>query len=309
MKVQITAPDKFTLEQESLLEMHSFLNLVNVLIGNIRLIEMIVNRENCFPKSTEILLGIMEHLRGSEDALKYLDSLPTGESIQKNIYQEFFAVRKAHAKVEENIWQQSENIFDGIFEILDIRIAEIKARQKPAFWQSWSFEEIEKSLREVFHVIALNSRGKFGVAFDPATRGKNDYLVTIKIESSTPGRLLMPPILNDSIRDLAANARKYSKPGTDICISLQQTEEMLTLDISDQGRGIPEKEIDQVVFFGIRGSNTFPEETKGGGFGLTKAWCFTHHYGGRMWIDSTLNVGTTVTLRIPVPASNADTEK
>lgn len=300
MKVRITAPDNFTLEQESLLEMHSFLNLVNVLIGNINLIAMIVNREDCFPKSSGILHHIMEHLRSSSDTLNYLGSLPSGESIQKIICQEFAEVRQMHPEVKGNIWKQSEVIFDGIFEILAVRITEIKARQKPILWKRWEIQEVEKSLREVFYVIALNSRGKFCISFDPATKKKDDYLLSIKIESITPGYILMPEMLSDSIRDLAANARKYSKPGTDIKVSMQQTAETLTLEISDQGRGIPEKEINQVVFFGVRGSNTLPAETKGGGFGLTKAWCLTHHHGGTMWIDSTLNVGTTVTIQIPV---------
>ena len=102
------------------------------------------------------------------------------------------------------------------------------------------------------------------------------------------------------MRDITANARKYTKPGGRISCSLVMNESGLEMTVTDNGRGIPEKEIEKVVDFGFRGSNTAAAETKGGGYGLTKAYYFCKKAGGRMWIDSQLGAGTTIRIIIPL---------
>ena len=77
--------------------------------------------------------------------------------------------------------------------------------------------------------------------------------------------------------------------------------------VEDSGVGIPEKELSQVVEFGHRARNILSRPTRGGGFGLTKAYYVTRKFGGRMWIESstTTPTGTRVEIRIPVPAESA----
>ena len=69
--------------------------------------------------------------------------------------------------------------------------------------------------------------------------------------------------------------------------------------VKDNGRGIPEDQLQQVVEFGFRGRNVAAHETKGAGFGLTKAYWVARHYKGKMWIESAEQAGTTITLEIP----------
>jgi signal transduction histidine kinase len=100
------------------------------------------------------------------------------------------------------------------------------------------------------------------------------------------------------MRDLAANARKYTAPGGALRVTLAEDGDGLLLRVSDTGRGIPEEEIVEVVRFGRRGR---PDGRVhfGGGYGLTKACHFAHAFGGRIWIRSAPGAGTTVTIRIP----------
>jgi len=306
MKKEITGPDTISREQVSMIELHSFRNIINVLISNIRLIEIALERENRFPTSTKLLHSFMNALSGSEEALKFIDSLPqkSGKStLRKILLKEFEEVKNDHPAADPDIWKQSEEIFREVFDILEGRIIELRSRQYPACWVKLSPAEMEQSFKKFLQTTATNSRGKFRIVFPPSEKGAKDYLVRITIEGGEDGMIQMPDALHDCIRDIAANARKYSLPGTEINLSIRQTPEALTVKVSDQGRGIPENEIEKVVLFGVRGSNTSPQETKGGGFGLTKAWYVTHHYAGRMWIDSTVNVGTTITLQIPIRPS------
>ena len=103
------------------------------------------------------------------------------------------------------------------------------------------------------------------------------------------------------MRDLLANARKYTPPGGQISSGVYVGPDYLRLVVEDNGRGIPEADLDRVVRFGERGSNVADVRTMGGGFGLTKACMLAQRLGGRAWIASRENVGTRVTLEIPRP--------
>jgi signal transduction histidine kinase len=126
-------------------------------------------------------------------------------------------------------------------------------------------------------------------------------MVNFGIESVDGTTIHMPPVLQDVMRDLIANARKYTEPGGGITAGLVDNGKELRLVVEDTGRGIPLNEVKQVVEFGERGSNVDDKATMGGGFGLTKAYLVTRRFGGRMWIDSRPGAGTRITINIPRP--------
>lgn len=90
-------------------------------------------------------------------------------------------------------------------------------------------------------------------------------------------------------------------PGGHIDAGLRDNGHNLRLVVQDTGCGIPADEIERVVDFGYRATNVQSKATKGGGFGLTKAYYLTSKLGGSMWIESTLGQGTRITLEIPRP--------
>ena len=63
--------------------------------------------------------------------------------------------------------------------------------------------------------------------------------------------------------------------------------------------------VERLVLFGKRAANVSHRVTRGGGFGLTKAYYITRRYHGRMWIDSETgkdgSKGTRIEIRIPNP--------
>ena len=111
----------------------------------------------------------------------------------------------------------------------------------------------------------------------------------------------MPAVFQDVLRDLVANARKYTAPGGHITAALYEDPTLLRLVVEDTGRGIPANELATVVHFGRRASNVGDVRTLGGGFGLTKAFLATKQFGGRFWLASQVGTGTRIRINVPRP--------
>lgn len=98
------------------------------------------------------------------------------------------------------------------------------------------------------------------------------------------------------LNQIVSNAIKYSKASSEkITFTATETENMLVLEISDTGHGIPAQDIQRVFdpfFTGLNG-RTFREST-GMGLYLSKEIC--HALGHELMIDSVQNQGTTVTI-------------
>ncbi|MEX2586354.1 MAG: ATP-binding protein, partial [Balneolaceae bacterium] len=168
-----------------------------------------------------------------------------------------------------------------------------------------------KDLVHFLGAVEKNSRGRYRIVYNIAKQETNDYLVHVNIDSDQSGRLYMPLLVKDTIRDLIANARKYTPPGGKIDIGLTIHEGILRFVIEDNGRGIPRDEIGHVVKYGYRASNVIDEvKTMGNGLGLTKAHYVINRFGGRLWIDSADYGGTTIRFELPVQyRSVVNTEK
>lgn len=162
-------------------------------------------------------------------------------------------------------------------------------------WVETPMRDLVEKLRQFLKATEYVSMGRFIIQFPPDVAGKDGYLVSVRNRSASD-TILAPLVLNDVIRDLVANSRKYSSPGTEIRVELEQTSEGLTIQVSDQGIGIPPGEIQRVVEFGYRATNSLGNRTHGGGFGLSKAYVITKRFNGRFLIESELKLGTTITM-------------
>lgn len=164
--------------------------------------------------------------------------------------------------------------------------------------------EIGDELKQFFHAVEKNSAGKYQIVYDIKDQHPSDYVVCMDLNFGESDTCEMPPVLIDTLRDLAANARKYTRPGGHIVIQLIASEKTIMLCVSDDGRGIPSDELALVVENGYRASNSGDVRSFGGGFGLTKALYVANKYNGTLKIASALNRGTRVTLEIPTPNRN-----
>lgn len=107
------------------------------------------------------------------------------------------------------------------------------------------------------------------------------------------------------LTNLISNAIKYSPPNTAICVEARAAADMVVFSVADQGPGIPPEDHERIFreFERIeRGPYT---ASSGFGLGLPLAKYLVERHGGRIWLESTLGVGSTFYFTLPrfeVPA-------
>ncbi len=92
------------------------------------------------------------------------------------------------------------------------------------------------------------------------------------------------------------NAIKYSNPGSTITVSAEEVGNMIQVTITDNGVGISEADLPRVKTKFFKANHT----RRGSGIGLAVADEIITMHGGRLDITSELNVGTNVTITLPV---------
>ena len=92
------------------------------------------------------------------------------------------------------------------------------------------------------------------------------------------------------------NAIKYSNPGSTITVSAEEVSGMIQVTITDNGVGISAADLPRVKTKFFKANHT----RRGSGIGLAVADEITTMHGGRLDITSELNVGTNVTITLPI---------
>ncbi len=112
----------------------------------------------------------------------------------------------------------------------------------------------------------------------------------------------MPPLVADQrsvlqiLMNILSNAVKFSKPGGKISILALATDSVITIVIADTGLGIDAETLPSVTEpFAQSQSNPHLAES-GTGLGLTIVKSLMDAHGGSLQIESTVDVGTTITL-------------
>lgn len=97
--------------------------------------------------------------------------------------------------------------------------------------------------------------------------------------------------------ELIDNALKFSKPGTPIDVTTQQTDALFILTVRDHGVGMDVKHIAEIGAYKQFDRKRY--EQQGSGLGLAIAKQTIELCGGRFSIESEVGKGTTVTLELP----------
>lgn len=107
-------------------------------------------------------------------------------------------------------------------------------------------------------------------------------------------------LLRRLVENLISNAVKYTPPGGEIQVRLRVTEGEAELQVEDNGIGIPTADQPYVFDRFYRAKNKITRNIKGTGLGLSIVRSVTEHHGGRVWLESQPEVGTTVGIVLPL---------
>lgn len=289
----------------ALLAMHSFYNMTNVVLRELTQLKTVFGESEELKSSTEFFSSLLEDFSNPELAMPAVRRCCEQKSRMLGALSRY--LRKIEDDPSSGPVSMLERGLDNIRDILDffaLRSREIHARLiAPVPWHPYDIEYVERSLHEFFDLMVQVCNERFAVVYSANNQGAKDYLVDIDIHGEDGTSILLPRAIHDCLRDLLANARKYTAPGGKIKLSMVERDSVLDIRVSDTGRGIPENEIDEVLLFGKRGSNTAKEETCGGGWGLTRVYDTCCRFGGRIWISSAIGQGTVIEIIIPVPVA------
>ncbi len=103
-----------------------------------------------------------------------------------------------------------------------------------------------------------------------------------------------------AIRNLIENAIHYSPDRTRVAISLQESGGLAEITISDQGVGIPEKDVERIFERFYRVDPARSRATGGTGLGLSIVKHVVTNHGGDVSVWSVEGAGSTFTVRLPL---------
>lgn len=282
--------------QERLLDLHSVANVLTLLHGRLQF----TMRGRCelpdWSERSAMIPDLVEAL--ADGRLTFEALLDAVSSLERDVLADL-GLRAASEPAARDYWSGVREGLAMLFATASIRLRELMCGDRHAF-QRVPAAFVVSHLREFLVASEAHAAGAWRFVFEPPAPPDGWYL---DATASGPGGLIsFPPVLHDVIRDLVANARKYGSIGGTIRLRVEDARDCITIEVGDDGRGIPESEIERVVEFGFRGSNAADRPTYGYGAGLTKAYVETKRLGGRLWIASLPGWGTLVRLTIPIPA-------
>ena len=283
------------------LEMHSVINILSVISSQLHLIQFETDHPDFI---TPLIDQTLELADASREKNQEIFNIQKIKAYQSEIINVLESLSKLQPELhDDSLVSDYIGIFQEVFRVFDDRTEEIFHRwNHPDRWESYSIIKFKKEFQNFFYTLEKNSRGRYRIIYNIAEQEEKDYLVQFEVSSEFNDTIYLPLLLKDVIRDLIANARKYTQPGGTIEIGIAQKDASIKFVVKDSGYGIPENEIPKIIEFGYRASNVKSEiRTMGGGFGLTKAYHITNKFGGRFWIESNIDQGTKISIEIPIP--------
>ncbi|WP_420318591.1 sensor histidine kinase [Ekhidna sp.] len=109
-------------------------------------------------------------------------------------------------------------------------------------------------------------------------------------------------MISTVIRNLVSNAIKYSNSDTEINVVARENENDVVLEVTDQGVGLSEKEIQRINSSELQASKKGTAGEKGTGLGLELCRAFLSKNNGSLEITSKVGLGSTFTIKLPKSA-------
>ncbi|MGB3367788.1 MAG: ATP-binding protein [Acidaminobacteraceae bacterium] len=138
--------------------------------------------------------------------------------------------------------------------------------------------------------------------FEVTTKSKNQTIEILSDEDEILGRFDYYRI-EQVIINIVSNAIKYSFDGSTLVVNIDSHGDYVNISVKDNGMGIPEKDLTRIFERFYRVDKARTRENGGTGLGLSIAKEIVEAHGGMIKINSTVDIGTTVTISLPKDSS------
>lgn len=160
-------------------------------------------------------------------------------------------------------------------------------------------ENEDDAVREPVPVVALLTEAEARIAPVAAQRG-----VPVVVGEVDPGAVVQADRrqLSSALHNLVDNAVAYSDPGSPVRIEAEVDVDEVRFTVSDEGVGIPAKDLDRVFERFYRVDSARGRHTGGTGLGLAIVRHVARNHHGTVTVASRQGEGSTFTLAIPARA-------
>jgi signal transduction histidine kinase len=136
-------------------------------------------------------------------------------------------------------------------------------------------------------------------AMQPQASARKLSLVADIVGTMSPVAMDPPRILQ-VLTNLISNAIKFTSPAGRVVARVERVAQEIRFSVSDTGIGIPPDKL-EVIF--DRFIQVVEGDGRGHGLGLYISQCIVCGHGGRIWAESAIGKGSTITFALPVGAT------
>jgi len=149
--------------------------------------------------------------------------------------------------------------------------------------------------------VALLPLAEEVVAVFRQSQNKRAQDVVMTIDGAVPPLRADRAQMSQLLHNLISNALKYGAPGTPVTLSARALDdEMVEIAVTDHGDGIPAEHLPRLTERFYRIDSSRSRVMGGTGLGLAIVKHIVQRHGGVLKFDSTVGVGTTVRVELPL---------
>ena len=217
--------------------------------------------------------GVSHELRTPLTSIRlFAESLQTAKGLSRKTQREYLRIIEGEAA---RLTRLIDNVLD--FSRVERGVKEYTFREVP-----------------IAHLIRHSvSTMRYQVAAHRAT-------LSVRLAKQLPPLIVDPDAIEEVLLNLLSNALKYSGTKKRIRLAARRRKDVVEIDVSDTGIGIPESEQGKIFdpFYRVRKEGVAQHGGAGLGLALSKAIIEAH--GGVISLRSVLHRGTTITVSLPI---------
>ncbi|MGP6140728.1 MULTISPECIES: two-component system histidine kinase PnpS [unclassified Jeotgalibaca] len=183
----------------------------------------------------------------------------------------------------EIIYKESKRLEILVNDILEL--SRVEQKQVPMKQEEINLEEV---VRACFRVIQPQADVK---------------KIKLRFYSSEPNVIMLQTDrsrLEQVLNNLIINAVNYTDTGGKVSVMIEQTEKEAVIHVADTGIGIPEEDMGRIFERFYRVDKARSRNSGGTGLGLSIVRYLVQNLNGRISVKSTLGIGTTFTVHLPI---------
>jgi signal transduction histidine kinase len=131
--------------------------------------------------------------------------------------------------------------------------------------------------------------------------GPANHLFRVTVGEGAESLAVDPEALRQILANLYDNARRYTPAGRSITAGTARDGAGVRISVHDEGNGIASEHLPRIFERFYRGDSSRSRAEGGTGLGLAIVKHLVDAHGGRVWAESTLGGGTTISAWFPAP--------